>query len=152
MESGPSQPSNIMEHHLHPRLPEGGRELFQHVPPERRVHYAVIGGRGVPHTEPCVMFHTHTDEFAPGALRRFHPLPRVQFGRVENPGLQVRVGPVGLLERGKTEMDEHPQAEIHELQLQLMQTLLLRRQRQRQRHQDEKEQAMYLGCPHEAGD
>ena len=139
-----------MEHHLHPGLPEGGGEFFQHVPSERCVHHAVIGGSRVPHAESRVVFHAHADERAPGALRRFHPLPGVQLSRVEYGRIQVGIGPVGLLERGKPEMDEHSQAEVHELLLQLMQTLLLRRQSQRKRHQDEKKNAMCPVCPHKA--
>ena len=44
---------------------------------------------------------------------------------MEDGGIQIRIGPVGFLEGRKPEMDEHAEAQVHELLLQLVQALAL---------------------------
>ena len=78
-----------------------------------------------------MVFDGNANEFGPGTFCHFYPLVRIQFDGVEHLGRQLRVCPVCLLERGKAEVDEHAEAKVHKLLLQLVQAFLLGAGRQR---------------------
>ena len=67
----------------------------------------------------------HTDELAACALGGADPLAGVEARGVEHGGIEVGVGPIGILKGGESEMDEHAESQIHEFLLQLMQALSL---------------------------
>ena len=77
------------------------------------------------------MLDAHADELAAGTPGRFHPLARIQPRGIEDVYVQIRVRPVGILEGGKSEMDEHPESQVHELLLEPVEALLLRREGKR---------------------
>lgn len=112
-----------MEHDLHPFLPQRGDEFPEHVPVQGRMHHAVIRRGGVPHAETGMVLHGDADERAPGALRGPHPLVRIQSGGIEDFRRKVRIRPVGALEGGQSEMDEHPEAQVDEFLLELVKGL-----------------------------
>ena len=91
------------------------------------MHHAVICGGSIPHAESGVVLDADADERGAGTLGRGHPLAGVQLGGIEDGGVQIRVGPIGLLEGGKPEMHEHVEAKVYELLLELMEALVLGR-------------------------
>ena len=126
-----------MVHDFHSLFAQRFGQLLQYIAVQGRIHYAVVRGGGVPHTEAGVVLDRYADELGTGAFGHFHPLVRVQLHRIENLRGKLRIGPVGLLESGQAEVDEHPETEVHKLLLQLVQAPRLGQGRKGQGQQHE---------------
>jgi hypothetical protein len=96
-----------------------------------------------------MMLDTYTDEFATGTFGRSNPLSGIQTCRIEHACIQFGIGPVRILERGKAEVNEHSETQIHEFLLQLMQAFVLRRKCDGEyRQYDEKSQMLSHNYDH----
>ena len=116
----------IVEHGLEALLAESVGIFLHHVAPQRGVHHIVVGGLRVPDAEAAVVLCRQAAVGHSRRLRGLSPLLAVKLSRIERGGRGLRVGPVGLLERRHVEMDEHAEAQVNEILLQVVQPSCLR--------------------------
>ncbi len=115
--------NTVVKHHLQAFGTEGIHVFAYHILMDGRVHTVVIGRLGVPDAEAAMVLGSQTAIRHMGCFCHLCPLTAIQPRRVEGRNRLVGIGPVlGRIGRN-VEVDEHTEAQIHELLLQLVQRL-----------------------------
>ena len=115
--------NTVVKHHLQALGAESIHILAYHILMDGRVHTVVIGRLGVPDAEAAMVLGGQTAVRHIGSLCYLCPLTAIQLRWVEGGNRLVGIGPVlGRIGRD-IKVDEHTEAQIHELLLQLVQRL-----------------------------